>query len=87
MGDGDGEEELSGRAAWRADFEASTLRDVDFETMSGTALEALDEPRAWPRSLTGPVGTVILNRWTNSSSIAAARSTDRCEQAGPRTRP
>jgi methylmalonyl-CoA mutase N-terminal domain/subunit len=51
MGDGDDEEELLAQAAWRADFEASTLRDADFETMSGIALEPLYEPRDWP---TGP---------------------------------
>src|ERR1700679_696094 len=51
MGDGGDEEELLGHAAWRADFEASTLRDVDFETMSGIALEPLYEPGDWP---TGP---------------------------------
>src|SRR5580658_8840931 len=37
-----------GRHAWRAAFEASSLRDADFETMSGIPLEPLYGPGDWP---------------------------------------
>jgi methylmalonyl-CoA mutase N-terminal domain/subunit len=37
------------RSQWRAAFEASTLRDTDFETMSGIPLEPLYGPEDWPR--------------------------------------
>ncbi len=40
--------ENEGAAAWRAAFEASSLRDADFETMSGIALEPLYGPADWP---------------------------------------
>jgi methylmalonyl-CoA mutase, N-terminal domain len=39
------------RAAWRAAFEASALRDDDFETMSGIPLAPVYGPDDWP---TGP---------------------------------
>jgi methylmalonyl-CoA mutase, N-terminal domain len=37
-----------GRAAWRAEFEAAPLRDTDFETMSGIALQPVYGPDDWP---------------------------------------
>jgi methylmalonyl-CoA mutase, N-terminal domain len=37
-----------GRDAWGAAFEASSLRDADFETMSGIPLEPLYGPDDWP---------------------------------------
>jgi methylmalonyl-CoA mutase N-terminal domain/subunit len=40
-----------GRPGWRAAFEASPLRDADFETMSGIPLEPVYGPGDWP---TGP---------------------------------
>ncbi len=44
----DDEGELRGHAAWRAAYDASPLRDADFETMSGIALEPLYGPEDWP---------------------------------------
>ena len=38
----------AGRAGWRADFDASSLRDADFETMSGIPLEPVYGPGDWP---------------------------------------
>jgi methylmalonyl-CoA mutase N-terminal domain/subunit len=35
-------------AAWRAAFEAASLRDTDFETMSGIPLAPVYGPRDWP---------------------------------------
>jgi methylmalonyl-CoA mutase N-terminal domain/subunit len=46
--DDDADEGLEGHAAWRAAFEASSLRDADFETMSGIPLEPLYGPEDWP---------------------------------------
>ncbi len=37
-----------GRAAWRAAYDASPLRDADFETMSGISLEPVYGPEDWP---------------------------------------
>jgi len=37
-----------GRADWRAAFDSSPLRDADFETMSGIALEPVYGPGDWP---------------------------------------
>ena len=48
MGDTDEQAEPQGRAAWRAAFAASPLRDADFETMSGIALEPVYGPGDWP---------------------------------------
>jgi len=45
----DDEGALEGRAAWRAAFDASPLRDADFETMSGIPLDPLYGPEDWPR--------------------------------------
>ncbi len=44
----DADEGLEGHAAWRAAFAASSLRDADFETMSGIPLEPLYGPEDWP---------------------------------------
>jgi methylmalonyl-CoA mutase N-terminal domain/subunit len=48
-----------GRDAWRCAFEASPLRDTDFETMSGIALEPVYGPEDWPTGpgTDGPGGT------------------------------
>jgi methylmalonyl-CoA mutase, N-terminal domain len=51
MGGTDEQAPRGGRAAWRAAFEASPLRDADFETMSGIPLEPVYGPGDWP---TGP---------------------------------
>ena len=37
-----------GRARWREAYDASTLRDADFETMSGIGLEPVYGPDDWP---------------------------------------
>jgi methylmalonyl-CoA mutase, N-terminal domain len=51
MGSDDKQGSNGRRSAWRAAFEASSLRDADFETMSGIPLEPLYGPEDWP---TGP---------------------------------
>jgi methylmalonyl-CoA mutase N-terminal domain/subunit len=48
MGGTDEQAQRGGRAAWRAAFEASPLRDADFETMSGIPLEPVYGPGDWP---------------------------------------
>jgi len=40
----------TGEARWREDFEASALRDADFETMSGTGLRPVYGPADWPEA-------------------------------------
>jgi methylmalonyl-CoA mutase N-terminal domain/subunit len=47
-----------GRPAWRAAFDASSVRDDDFETMSGIPLEPVYGPGDWPRGpdVDGAVG-------------------------------
>jgi methylmalonyl-CoA mutase N-terminal domain/subunit len=37
-----------GRARWREAYDSSTLRDADFETMSGIGLEPVYGPEDWP---------------------------------------
>ncbi|HLM97349.1 MAG TPA: methylmalonyl-CoA mutase family protein, partial [Acidimicrobiales bacterium] len=37
-----------GRARWREAYDSSTLRDADFETMSGIRLEPVYGPADWP---------------------------------------
>src|SRR5579864_1889320 len=39
-----------GRARWREAYDSSTLRDADFETMSGIGLEPVYGPDDWPES-------------------------------------
>ncbi|HXQ58853.1 MAG TPA: methylmalonyl-CoA mutase family protein, partial [Acidimicrobiales bacterium] len=39
-----------GRARWREAYDASTLRDTDFETMSGIGLEPVYGPDDWPEA-------------------------------------
>ena len=40
----------AGRARWQEAYDASTLRDADFETMSGIGLEPVYGPADWPES-------------------------------------
>jgi methylmalonyl-CoA mutase, N-terminal domain len=40
-----------GRARWKEAFDASTVRDADFETMSGIGLEPVYGPGDWPEGL------------------------------------
>ncbi|HEY7947395.1 MAG TPA: methylmalonyl-CoA mutase family protein [Acidimicrobiales bacterium] len=43
-----GDDRSDSHSDWRAAFDASSLRDADFETMSGIALEPVYGPGDWP---------------------------------------